>query len=64
MEPLVGFMRSFFAVYLPKGCDIVFLLPSAEEDEVVKPFRVLVETHESEESVEDLVVDFEPDVSL
>lgn len=31
---------------------------------MVKPFRVLVQTHESEQGVEDLVVDFEPDVSL
>lgn len=65
MEPFVGFASSLLAVDLLKRFSIIFFLfPTTEEDEVVKPFRVLVETHESEECVEDLVVDFEPDVSL
>ena len=64
MKPFVGFASSLLAVDLLKRFSIFFLLPTTEEDEVVKPFGVLVETHESEECVEDLVVDFEPDVSL
>lgn len=63
MHPLVRLITPVLAVNLPKLSHVI-TPPPAEKHQVVKPFRVLVKTHESEETVENLVVDFEPRVSL
>lgn len=63
MHPLVRLVTPVLAINFPKLSDVT-ALPSAEKHQVVEPFRVLVKTHEGEEPVEDLVVDFEPGVSV
>lgn len=63
MHPLVRLITPVLAVNLPEFRHVI-AAPPAEEHEVVEPLGVLVETHEGEEAVEDLVVDLEPRVSL
>lgn len=61
--PLAGLAGAVLAVDLPE-LEHVAGSPPAEERQVVEPPRVLVEAHESEESIQDLVVHLEPCVPL
>lgn len=63
MCPFIRLVTPILAVNFPEKSNVLWT-PPAEENEVVEPRRMLVKTHEREERVEDLVVDFKPGVFL
>lgn len=63
MLPLVGLAGAVLAVHLPELVHVAGS-PPAEEGQVVEPPWVLVQAHEGEESVQDLIVHLKPCVSL
>ena len=59
----MGLLSSILAVYLSESGHIL-RLPPDQKYKVVEPLWMLVKTHEGKESIEDLIIDLEPSISL
>ncbi len=63
MGPFIRLVSTILAVYFSERRDVL-ILPPAEKHKVVESLWVLIQTHESEKSVDDLIIDLKPGISL